>query len=140
MIEPLVLISIGVVLTIIELVLTNFVFIFFGFGFIVVGLVNFAIKFSWEWQLLSAFLLSLLLLFTLKKPMKKAFFKHSGDIKDNFLDEAGVGIIKDSMIYYKGTFWQSDELDELIKNGAKDGDRVEVLGTSSNKIKLRGKN
>lgn len=125
-------ISIGVCFCVAELLLMNFVLIFFGFGFALVGLLNLGIKFSWEWQLLSAFMLSFILLFAFKKPLNKLFHYNSDKYKDNFLDESGVGEINNGMIYYKGTFWQSDEI-----SGLKEGDKVEILGISDGKIRIK---
>lgn len=123
MIAPLIMISVGVVFMILELLFMNFVLIFFGLGFLIVGAVNFGVKFGWEWQILLSFLLSLVLLFTLKKPLKRLFSKNSKSFNNEFLDESGVGEVKDGMVYYKGTFWKSDEIKEL-----KDGDKVEISG------------
>jgi len=128
--------SIGGMFCVAELLFMNFVLLFFGFGFILVGFLNFIVPFSWEWQLLSAFVLSFILIFVFKKPLNRAFHRTSGEYKDNFLDESGFGEIKNGMVYFKGTFWQSDEIDELIKNGAKEGDKVKVLGSSNGKIRV----
>lgn len=134
MIDPLIMLSIGVGLCVAELVLMNFVLIFFGASFIVVGLLNLGFRFAWQWQILCAFVLAFVLLFAFKKPLNRLFHKSSDEYKDNFLDESGVGEIKEGMVYFKGTLWESDEIDELIKNGLNDGDKVRVLGIKDGKV------
>ena len=53
-------------------------------------------------------------------------------MKDNFLDESGVGMVREGMVFYKGTFWKSDEI-----VGLKEGDKVEVAGVRDGKIELK---
>lgn len=132
MISAIYMIAIGLVLMALELIVLNFVLIFFGCSFIIIGLINLGFKFSLEWQLIATFLLSLVLIFALRGQLQGVFKKDKDDLNENFLDEAGVGEIKNGMIYYKGTFWKSDEIGHL-----KDGDKVEVIGTSNGKISVK---
>ncbi|NLY04043.1 MAG: NfeD family protein [Campylobacter sp.] len=132
MISSLVMSVIGVALILLELLLANFVFIFFGCSFVVVGLINLLFEFSWEWQLISTSVLSLILIFTLRKRLKGAFHKDNNLLNENFLDGEGIGQIKEGMVYYKGTFWKSDDI-----KGLKDGDNVVVLGTANGKIDIK---
>lgn len=137
--NALIMVIVGTILMISELAFANFVLIFFGLGFLVSGFIGFVYFLGWEWQILLAFILSIIFLFALKKRIKALFEKSSEKIKDNFLDEGGIGEFKNGMIYFKGTFWQCGELDELIKNGLKEGDKVEILGTKDNKVKIKVK-
>lgn len=130
--SPFYLILIGVCFLIFELLSYTFVFLFFSLGFIIVGILAFLIEFSWQYQILFAFVLSLVLLFILKKPLQKSFDKNKQEFNEEFLNEGGVALIKNGMIYYKGTFFKSDEIENL-----KDGDKVEVLGFKGNKIILK---
>ncbi|MBP3224025.1 MAG: NfeD family protein [Campylobacter sp.] len=129
--SPLIFIIIGVILVIIELLVLDFTFVFFGAGFLIVGLFSFALPLSWEVQILASFVLSFALLLALKKPLKSKFFKPTEEIKDNFLDESGEGYVKEGMVYFKGTLWQSDE----VKNMA-DGTKVRVRGVKDGQIIL----
>lgn len=129
--SPLIFIIIGVILVIIELLVLDFTFVFFGAGFLIVGLFSFALPLSWEVQILASFVLSFALLLALKKPLKSKFFKPTEEIKDNFLDESGEGYVKEGMVYFKGTLWQSDE----VKNMA-NGTKVRVRGVKDGQIIL----
>ncbi|MDA3057630.1 NfeD family protein [Campylobacter sp. VBCF_05 NA6] len=129
--SPLIFIIIGVILVIIELLVLDFTFVFFGAGFLIVGLFSFALPLSWEVQILASFVLSFALLLALKKPLKSKFFKPTEEIKDNFLDESGDGYVKEGMVYFKGTLWQSDE----VKNMA-EGTKVRVRGVKDGQIIL----
>ncbi|MDA3046566.1 NfeD family protein [Campylobacter sp. JMF_01 NE2] len=129
--SPLIFIIIGVILVIIELLVLDFTFVFFGAGFLIVGLFSFALPLSWEVQILASFVLSFALLLALKKPLKSKFFKPTEEIKDNFLDESGEGYVKEGMVYFKGTLWQSDE----VKNMA-EGTKVRVRGVKDGQIIL----
>lgn len=130
--SPMILIVIGTILIIFELLFLHFVLMFFGIGFLITGVVGFFVEFSWEVQILLAFTLSIILLFMLKKTIQQSFIKGSDTINQDFLNESGVGEIKDGMVYFKGTFWQSNEIRDL-----KDGDKVEVLGVKENKIIIK---
>lgn len=132
MIPAIYMIAIGLFLMALELIALNFVLIFFGISFVIVGAINFGFEFSLEWQLVATSLLALVLIFALRGKLKGAFLKDSDGLNENFLDEAGVGEINNGMIYYKGTFWKSDEI-----SGLKNGDKVEILGTKNGKIYIK---
>ena len=124
-------IAIGIVCVIAEVLFMDFTLIFFGIGFLSVGILSFFVGFSWQIQLLSAAVLSIVLLVLLKKRVKTAFFKPKEKLEDNFLDESGVGEIKNGMVYYKSTFWKSDEISNLA-----DGTKVRVRGVKNGQIVL----
>lgn len=131
MIGFLTLISVGIGFIAIELFTLSFVAIFFGFGFIITGIISYFVYMQWYLQIFTAFVISFVLLLTLKKPIKEYFNKST--LKDNFLDEKGEGVIKDRMVYYKGTYFQADNIDEFS-----DGERVEILEMVENsKVKIR---
>ena len=48
--------------------------------------------------------------------------------KDDFLDESGQGVVKDGMIYFKGTMWRADT------SGLNEGQSVKVKGIQNGKI------
>ena len=124
-------VALGVVFVIAEVLFMDFTLIFFGLGFLIVAILSFFINLSWQIQLLLAATLSILLLIILKKRIKTAFFKSKEKYEDNFLDESGVGEIKNGMVYYKSTFWKSDKIANLA-----DGQKVRVKGVKNGQIVL----
>ena len=45
------------------------------------------------------------------------FFKSQTEVSDNFFDEKGIGEIKNSKVFYKGTYWEIDSnLDAKYKS------------------------
>ena len=124
-------VALGIGFIIAEVLFMDFTLIFFGIGFLSVGILSFFVGFSWQIQLLLAAMLSIMLLVMLKKRIKTAFFKSKEKLEDNFLDESGVGEIKNGMVYYKSTFWKSEEIANL-----KDGDKVQVKGVKNGQIVL----
>ncbi len=129
--EAIIFLIIGVVLIIAELALFSFYLIFFGIGFLIIGIFSFFVFFGWNWQILTAFVIGLVLLILFRKKIVNRFFKKSL-VKDDFLNESGFGIIKNGMVFYKGTFWKCD-----IKD-LKDGQSVEILGIKDGKIVIKG--
>ena len=124
-------IALGIIFIIAEVLFMDFTLIFFGIGFLSVGILSFFVNLSWQIQLLLAAVLSIVLLVMLKKRIKTAFFKSKEKLEDNFLDESGVGEIKNGMVYYKSTFWKSDEIANL-----NEGDKVKVKGVKNGQIVL----
>ena len=124
-------VALGIGFIIAEVLFMDFTLIFFGIGFLSVGILSFFVGFSWQIQLLLAAVLSIVLLVMLKKRIKAAFFKPKEKLEDNFLDESGVGEIKNGMVYYKSTFWKSEEIANLA-----DGDKVQVKGVKNGQIVL----
>ena len=130
--NALIFIIIGVILAIVELLVMDFTFIFFSAGFFITGLLSFGFHLDWDVQILLSFVLSFVLLIALKRPLKSRFFKPEEKHEDNFLDERGTGTVKNGMVYFKGTFWKSDEISEL-----NEGDRVEILGVKNGQIVVK---
>lgn len=94
--------GIGALLMAAELIAFSFYLLFFGLGFIVVGALNFGLNFAWQYQILAALGVSLISLFSFRGLLVRKFSKKS-EIKEDFLDERGVGVAREGMIYYKGT-------------------------------------
>ena len=130
--NALIFIIIGVILAIVELLVMDFTFIFFSAGFFITGLLSFGFHLDWDVQILLSFVLSFVLLIALKRPLKSRFFKPEEKLEDNFLDESGTGTVKNGMVYFKGTFWKSDEISDL-----NEGDRVEILGVKNGQIVIK---
>lgn len=48
--------------------------------------------------------------------------------KDDFLDESGQGVVKEGMVYFKGTLWRADT------SGLNEVQSVKVKGIQNGKI------
>ena len=123
-------IAIGALLCAAELMLFSFYLLFFGVAFIIVGAVNFGFGFEWSFQILAVLVLAFILLALLKAPLKSKFMAKKESFNEEFLDEPGVGEIRENMVYFKGTLWKYDG---MLKNGEK----VQVLGTKGDKVILK---
>ena len=123
-------IAIGALLCVAELMLFSFYLLFFGVAFIIVGAINFGFNFEWSFQILAVLVLAFILLALLKAPLKSKFMAKKESFNEEFLDEAGVGEIRENMVYFKGTLWKYDG---VLKNGEK----VQVLGTKGDKVILK---
>ena len=130
MISPFIMIAIGALLCVAELMLFSFYLLFFGVAFIIVGAVNFGFGFEWSFQILAVLVLAFILLALLKAPLKSKFMAKKDSFNEEFLDEPGVGEIRENMVYFKGTLWKYDG---VLKNGEK----VQVLGTKGDKVILK---
>lgn len=124
-------VALGIAFVIAEVLFMDFTLIFFGIGFLIVAILSFFVDLSWQIQLLLAAVFSIVLLVLFRKRVKTAFFKSKEKYEDNFLDEGGVGEIKNGMVYYKSTFWKSDKIANLA-----DGQKVRVRGVKNGQIVL----
>lgn len=122
--------AIGALLCVAELMLFSFYLLFFGLAFIIVGAVNFGFNFEWSFQILAVLVLAFILLVLLKAPLKSKFMAKKESFNEEFLDEAGVGEIRENMVYFKGTLWKYD-------GNLPNGEKVRVLGTKGDKVVLR---
>jgi len=113
-----------------ELMLFSFYLLFFGVAFIIVGAINFGFNFEWPYQILGVAALAIILLVLLKAPLKSKFMAKKESFNEEFLDEAGVGEIRENMVYFKGTLWKYD-------GALKNGEKVQVLGTKGDKVILK---
>ncbi len=123
-------IAIGALLCVAELMLFSFYLLFFGLAFIIVGAINFGFNFEWPYQILGVAALAIILLVLLKAPLKSKFMAKKESFNEEFLDEPGVGEIRENMVYFKGTLWKYD-------GGLKNGEKVQVLGTKGDKVILK---
>ena len=130
MISPFIMIAIGALLCAAELMLFSFYLLFFGLAFIIIGAVNFGVAFEWPYQILGVSALAIVLLALLKAPLKSKFMARKESFNEEFLDEAGVGEIRENMVYFKGTLWKYD-------GALKNGEKVQVLGTKGDKVILK---
>ncbi len=131
--SPSLLIGIGVVLIGLEMLVGTFYILWFGVGFFVVGVMEYFMPFSNAlYQISLALTISLVLLFSLKKHISNLLHKSEKEVKDDFLNEVGEGVIKEGMVFYKGTLWEYEPKDLHVKEGL----HVKVLSTKKNKAKI----
>lgn len=130
MISPFIMIAIGALLCAAELMLFSFYLLFFGVAFIIVGAVNFGFSFEWSFQILAVLVLAFILLVLLKAPLKSKFMGKKESYNEEFLDEPGVGEIRENMVYFKGTLWKYD-------GNLAEGSKVQVRGIKGNKAILQ---
>jgi len=122
--SPTVLIALGVLFIALEALVMSFVVIWFGVGLIVVGISSYFIHYTdGMWQLALSGIVAMLLLFILRSTLMKKFCDAKDrPPKDDFLNEAGEGVIKDGKVYYKSIFWTIDSDETFQEN-----DKVTVL-------------
>ena len=134
--DPYILLAIGVALIAFEAVIASFVLIWFGLGFILTALISYVYIFSdGLWQIAIASIFSLILLLLFRKKALESFLKSKKDISDNFLDEKGIGEIKNSKVLYKATYWDIDS--ELDEKEFVEGEKVVVLKTFKNSATIQ---
>lgn len=134
-IDPYILLAIGVALIAFEALIASFVLIWFGFGFILTALISYIYIFSdGLWQIAIASIFSLILLLLFRKKALESFLKSRKDISDNFLDEKGIGEIKNSKVFYKATYWDIDS--SIDEKEFVEGEKVVVLKTFKNQATI----
>lgn len=137
-IDPYILLAIGVALVAFEAIIASFILIWFGIGFILTAGISYIYPFSdGIWQIATASILSLLLIFLLRKKVLEAFLESRRDISDNFFDEKGIGEIKNSKVLYKATYWDIDS--KLDEKEFVEGEKVIVLKTHKNQATIEKK-
>jgi len=129
LISPTILIAIGLGLIAIEMLIFSFVFFWFGLAFIIVGVLTYFSVFSdGLWQLSSTSVISIVLLLILRTKLIKLFLKtKEKENNDNFLNERGIGIVKNGKVYYKATYW---DINLSNKELFEENEKVIVLNAS----------
>ena len=98
--------SLALVFFIIELVFLDFSCFIIALALGISAICSLFIELSITiWAVISA-LLAVIFFFTIRAPLKRFFMSKKS--KDDFLDESGQGVVKDGMIYFKGTVWRAD--------------------------------
>jgi membrane protein implicated in regulation of membrane protease activity len=137
-IDPYILLGIGIVLIAFEAILASFILIWFGIGFVVTAGISCIYPFSdGIWQIATASIISLFLIFLLRKKVLEAFLESKRNISDNFFDEKGIGEIKNSKVLYKATYWDIDS--KLDEKEFVEGEKVIVLKTHKNRATIEKK-
>ena len=130
-IVPFILLAIGIALIAFEAVIASFILIWFGVGFVVVAIISsLYILSDGIWQIAAASIISLLLLFLLRKKVLEKFLNSRKDISDDFLNEKGIGEISNSKDSYKATYWDIDS--NIDEKEFVEGEKVVVLKTHKN--------
>lgn len=118
--------SLALVFFIIELVFLDFSCFIIALALGISAICSLFIELSITiWAVISA-LLAVIFFFTIRAPLKRFFMSKKS--KDDFLDESGQGVVKDGMIYFKGTMWRADT------SSLSEGQSVKVKGIQNGKI------
>jgi membrane protein implicated in regulation of membrane protease activity len=137
-IDPFILLAIGIALIAFEAVIASFILIWFGVGFVVIAIISSMYMFSdGIWQIAAASIISLLLLFLLRKKVLEKFLNSRKDISDDFLNEKGIGEIRNSKVFYKATYWDIDS--KIDEKEFVEGEKVVVLKTHKNTATIEKK-
>lgn len=133
MFSPLILISIGIVLIALEVLTFSFILFWFGISSFLVGVLSYFINFTdGLYQIAAICVISILLLFTLRSKVMETFMKAKGkEYNDDFLNQAGTGVIKEGKVYFKATYWNIDSSENFIEN-----EKVNVLSTKGSEAKI----
>ncbi|AXX95006.1 MULTISPECIES: NfeD family protein [Arcobacter] len=134
-VDPYILLAIGVALVALEALIASFILIWFGISFIIVAVISYFVVFSGAvWQLATVSLISIILILVLRKKVVEIFLKSKVEVSDDYLNEKGIGEIKNSKVFYKGTYWDIDS--QLDEKEFIEGEKVEVLKTFKNKATI----
>lgn len=137
-IDPFILLAIGIALIAFEAVIASFILIWFGVGFVVVAIISSLYMFSdGIWQIAAASIISLFLLFLLRKKVLEKFLNSRKNISDDFLNEKGIGEIRNSKVFYKATYWDIDS--NIDEKEFFEGEKVVVLKTHKNTATIEKK-
>ncbi len=130
-VNPEILLGIGVALIALEIFMFSFYLMWLGLGFLIVGVISYFYPFESGFvQLALSSVLGVVMLFLFKEKFQKYIFKNTPKSKDEFLEEAGVGVVKEGKVFYKGTFWEVDG-DSSLPN---EGKKVNIKKVVANKV------
>lgn len=135
-IDPYILLAIGILFIAFEAMLGSFVIIWFGIGFGITAFISNFYTFSdGIWQIATVSFISILLLLVFRKKILETILKSKIEVSDDFLNERGIGEIKNSKVFYKGTYWEVDS--EIKTDNFEEGEKVVVLKTSKNNATIQ---
>ena len=135
-IDPYTLLAIGVTLVALEAFIASFIIIWFGIGFGITAFISNFYTFSdGIWQLATVSFISIILLLVFRKKVLETIFKSKDEISDDFFNERGIGEIKNSKVFYKGTYWEIDS--EIKTDNFEEGEKVVVLKTFKNSATIQ---
>ena len=122
--------GLSILLFIAELAFLDFSCLVFAMAFACVAFISTFIGAQWWVWAILACALSLVFFLTIRTPIKRFF--SAKKTEDNFLDDSGVGEIKQGMVYFKGTYFKSADI-----AGLADGTKVDVLGVKNGQIIIK---
>lgn len=135
-IDPYILLAIGILFIAFEAMIGSFVIIWFGIGFGITAFISNFYTFSdGIWQIATVSFISILLLLVFRKKVLETILKSKIEVSDDFLNERGIGEIKNSKVFYKGTYWEVDS--EIKTDNFEEGEKVVVLKTSKNNATIQ---
>lgn len=138
MIDPYILLAIGVTLIAFEAIIASFILIWFGVGFVITAAISYIYPFTdGIWQIAIASIISLVFLFLLRKKALEKFLNSKRNISDDFFNEKGIGEIRNSKVLYKATYWDIDST--LDEKEFVEGEKVVVLKTHKNSATIEKK-
>ena len=122
--------GLSILLFIAELAFLDFSCLVFAMAFACVAFISTFIDAQWWVWAILACALSLVFFLTIRAPIKRFF--SAKKTEDNFLDDSGLGEIKQGMVYFKGTYFKSADI-----AGLADGTKVDVLGVKNGQIIIK---
>ncbi len=126
------LLAFGILLIGLEALTFTFVLFFLGTGFILVSIVSYLYTFdNGTLQIATAFILALILAFTLRKTLINKLSKPSTK-KEERAHVKGIGEIQDGAVKFDGTYWKT--LDNISEY--KNGDKVKIIDVKDNMVIL----
>ena len=138
MIDPYILLAIGIALIAFEAIIASFILIWFGVGFVITAAISYIYPFTdGIWQIAIASIISLVFLFLLRKKALEKFLNSKRNISDDFFNEKGIGEIRNSKVLYKATYWDIDS--SLDEKEFVEGEKVVVLKTHKNSATIQKK-
>ena len=134
--QPYILLAIGITLIALETFIGSFIIIWFGLGFIITAGISYFYEFSdGIWEIATVSVISLLLILFLRKKFTKIFMKSDINVSDDFFNEKGIGEIKNSKVFYKGTYWNIDPL--INQKEFVEGEKIVVLKILKNNATIK---
>ncbi len=127
-ISPEYLIGAGIALIALEAVLFSFIVFWFGIASVIVGIVSYVITFSdGIHQVTAVSVLAVVMLIGLRSKALERFMKAKGkEHNDDYLNIEGQGVVRDSKVYYKATYWNIDSAESF-----EEGEKVNVLSVKN---------
>lgn len=119
-ISPEILYAMGVTLIVLEVFVFSFYLFFFGASLILTGaLTAFGLTENTVQQLCAISVLIVLFLLLIRTRLVAYLTKGEEDINGDFLNEEGIGQVKNGKILYKATYWNFEPGKEVFKEGEK---------------------
>ena len=83
-------------------------------------------------------LISMVLIFAFRNKFMKKTLESQIKVSDDFFNEEGIGEIKNSKVFYKGTYWEIDP--NINKDDFKEDEKIIVSKIFKNNVTIKKKN